>query len=258
MKYFICALLLLVYAISYAEEDQSFFYKLEFYYDGVARQARGHAHNIFESGLGLGLEFDNDTFRATLNTKNGFSLEGDRYHKKIDYKGELDIEFGYSIPKVWEPIIFTWNEYDKLALIRWQGYLGSGVNITAFENDFITNILTGGLAFNYICYERDPIYNTGRRQDFYLAYLFRDIVIVQPVPGLQLKGIFTFMPIYDFTCINIRVDFGIGVPLFRTVVSGRDMGADFNMVFSADHYTRHLTSAKRTDLILGANISFYM
>lgn len=258
MKYFICVLLLLVYAISYAEEDQRFFYNTEFYYDGVARQARGHAYNLFESGFGLGLEYNDNSFRATLNTRNGFSLKGDRYHKEIGYKGKLDIELGYSIPKVWEPMIFTWNEYDNLALIRWQGYLGGGVNITAFENDFIVNILTGGLAFNYICYEKDPVYNTDRRQDFYLAYLFKDTFVVQPLPGLQIKCVFTFMPIYDFTCINIRTDFGISVPLFRTDLSGRDTGADFTMMFSADHYTRHLTSAKRTDLILGSFITFFI
>ena len=263
MRYLICVLALLLSSALYGAEQQ-FFYSGTLYYNCIARQGYKHATGLFNSGVGLGFEYNYNAIKTSVDTTIGFNLDGANSEKQVGHKGTLDIDFKYFLPvdsshglTSWGPIALSWNDYDSLALNRWNGFTGGGINIAPYVNKIIDTSFVFGAAFQYGTYLRDAAFNTNKRNDYALVYVLQGQVIYRPIDKLKFRALWKIMPTYHFFDVTVMTEIGIGLELFRTD-SDRKIGADFELVFSVDHYTKPPTSKKKTDYIAGSSITFFM
>ena len=264
MRYVMCLLLLLIYTSVLAAEEQKFFYEGELYYNCVARQNHTYAISLIESGAGLGFKYQNNPFTIKLNSKTGFSLPSGYYVEKMGYKGTLNAEFGYFIPKRWEPFIFSFNEYDPLTLLYWRSYTGIGIHMTAYNNDPFKLVFSVGPILQYENFLEDRIFDHEEREKFILSYYLQGQLVYSFLKRVKLQLMWRAIPVYNFSKLRFTSEIAVIVSLFRKKSSlfneepDRKIGADYVMRISADVFSKSPTSAKKADVIFSSGIKFFL
>jgi len=240
----------------YANE-RKFSYSGKLFYGYTSRQAYNHSYGAFNGGIGLFFQLKYNNYRAIANIVTGFSLDSTNRLKEIGHKGQMDLEFGYHIPVRWEPIIFSWNNYDELALEKWDGYTGAGTNILIYNNNYIELMLTAGLASQYTKYMRDDVFNTGPRLKAELAYVFKGKFTCFPHKRVKVELIWKILPVQDFLEADISTLIRLSVATLRGG-ENESIGVDIVTTLSVVHCTKHNTSSKQTDYTYFSGVKLFM
>src|SRR5210317_1205434 len=161
MKSRLVMLICLLMCSSSVIASPKFSFLEEIYYGFSALKVRDKTIGVFENGISLGLGIKYKSFTFSNLSRIAYNTIMDNSSKVVGYTGNLNLTSSYLLARIWEPVVFSENEYNSLIKLNWSGYTGTGLRIYA-NRDKKTNVyLCGGLAVSYMSLDYSTVTNIG-------------------------------------------------------------------------------------------------
>ena len=228
------------------------------YYGAVADQADGHdTYSRMQAGLELGFDLDHENFRFSSRSETGFSFISGTSPIDVGCAGRLDFMISYYFPKIFEPFIFSLNEFDTIGSVNWLGYTGGGTRLHAPGYKGLNIYFDIALAFQYENFDR--IFPEIGNNNYFFSYYLGCMVHYRLAEKVSFVSQFKLIPIYDFSNVRFLFEVGIEMDVVKKSIPfiKEQYGVIYNLTVGVDTFSFNRNKYNMTQFTFNSGFKFY-